>query len=32
MPRWVWVLVGLAALLLILYLVGIRFDINMIGG
>lgn len=30
--RWVLVLVGLAALLLILYLVGIRFDINMIGG
>lgn len=27
MPRWVWVLVGIAALLPVLYLVGIRFDL-----
>lgn len=29
MPRWVWVLIGLAALLLVLYLVGIRIDLNV---
>lgn len=27
MPRWVWVLIGLAALLLVLYLVGIRVSL-----
>jgi uncharacterized membrane protein len=27
MPRWVWVLIGIAALLLVLYLVGIRFTL-----
>lgn len=29
MPRWVWVCIGLASILLILYLVGIRFDLSM---
>lgn len=29
MPRWVWVLIGIAALLLILYLVGIRVTLNI---
>jgi uncharacterized membrane protein YuzA (DUF378 family) len=29
MPRWVWVLIGIAALLLVLYLVGIRFDLSV---
>ena len=29
MPRWVWVCIGVAAILLILYLVGIRFDLSM---
>lgn len=29
MPRWVWVLVGVAALLLVLYLVGIRFTLTI---
>jgi hypothetical protein len=29
MPRWVWVCIGLAALLLTLYLVGVRFDLNV---
>ncbi len=29
MPRWVWVLIGIAALLLILYLVGIRVALNI---
>lgn len=29
MPRWVWVCIGLAAILLILFLVGIRFDLNI---
>lgn len=28
MPRWVWVCIGIAALLLILYLVGIRFTLG----
>lgn len=32
MPRWVWVLIGLAALLLVLYLVGIRFHLSVSGG
>jgi len=32
MPRWVAVLIGIALILLILWLVGVRFDINMIGG
>lgn len=27
MPRWVWVLIGIAALLLVLYLVGIRVSL-----
>lgn len=31
MPRWVWVLIGLAALLLVLYLVGIRVTLNIHG-
>lgn len=29
MPRWVWVCVGLAALLLVLYLLGIRFTLGV---
>jgi hypothetical protein len=29
MPRWVWVLIGIAALLLVLYLVGIRFTLSV---
>ena len=29
MPRWVWVCIGLAALLLILYLLGIRFTLGI---
>lgn len=29
MPRWVWVLIGIAALLLILYLVGIRITLGI---
>jgi len=29
MPRWVWVLIGIAALLLVLYLVGIRFTLTV---
>lgn len=29
MPRWVWVLIGIAALLLILYLVGIRVTLGI---
>jgi len=29
MPRWVWILIGIAALLVVLYLVGIRFDLNV---
>ena len=29
MPRWVWVLIGIAALLLVLYLVGISVDLNV---
>jgi hypothetical protein len=29
MPRWVWVLIGIAALLLVLYLVGIRITLNV---
>ena len=29
MPRWVWVCIGVAALLLILYLVGIRFSLGV---
>lgn len=29
MPRWVWVCIGLAAILLILFLVGIRLDLNI---
>lgn len=29
MPRWVWVCIGIAALLLILWLVGIRVDLNI---
>jgi hypothetical protein len=32
MPRWVWVLVGIAALLLILWLLGIRFGLSVSGG
>ena len=31
MPHWVWVCIGVAAILLILYLVGIRFDLSMNG-
>ena len=29
MPRWVWVLIGVAAILLILFLVGIRIDLGI---
>lgn len=29
MPRWVWVLIGVLALLAILWLVGIRVDLNV---
>lgn len=29
MPRWVWVAIGVAALLLILWLVGIRFSLGV---
>ena len=29
MPRWVWVCIGIAALLLILYFVGIRFTLGI---
>ena len=29
MPRWVWVLIGIAELLLVLYLVGIRFTLSV---
>ena len=28
MPRWVWTLIGIAALLLVLYLVGITFTLT----
>ena len=28
MPRWVWVLIGIAALLLVLYMLGIRFTLT----
>ena len=29
MPRWVWVAIGVAALLAILWLVGIRFSLGV---
>jgi hypothetical protein len=29
MPGWVWVAIGLAAILLVLFLVGIRFDLTV---
>ena len=32
MPRWVWVCIGLAAILLVLWLVGIRFALSVNGG
>lgn len=32
MPRWVWFAVGLAATLLILWLLGIRFGLTVSGG
>jgi bacteriorhodopsin len=32
MPRWVWVAIGIAAVLLILWLLDVRFDLSMTGG
>ena len=29
MPRWLWVLTGILVALLILWLVGVRFDLNV---
>ncbi len=29
MPRWLWVLIGILVALLILWLVGVRFDLNV---
>jgi bacteriorhodopsin len=32
MPRWVWVAIGLAAVLVVLWLLGIRFGLSVSGG